>query len=216
MSNDLSLFMPLSEEELDQLEILLEDPAFQEEALRLDEVQGYLCAALSGLRSIAEEDWLVDILGSEEALDTEPGKKAAALLRRFASSLESSLAAGETPTLLLYPEDEESDISDYLAWCQAYLSGVDAAEEDWFESLGYEEGKEKTEDINYLDECLFPFMTLSGEAEAAAIDHGEVWPSDEELSQLKEECKEDLPQAVVDIYQFWLKIRNSRRADRVN
>ena len=188
-------------------------PSEYYEALSLDEAQGYLCAALSGPMPVAEEDWLMDILGSAEALESEIGQKAAALLRRFAFSLESSLAAGKPPVLLLYPSDEENENNDYQAWCQAYLSGVDAAEEDWFEFLGYGEGQERTEDIGYLDECLFLFMVLSGEAEAVANQHIEEWPSGEELMQLKEECKEDLPLVVLDIYQFWMKIRHPDKTD---
>jgi uncharacterized protein len=35
--------------------------------------------------------------------------------------------------------------------------------------------------ISYLDERLFPLMVLTGEAEAAATEHGEEWPEGEEL-----------------------------------
>ena len=35
------------------------------DAMRLDEIQGYLCAALSGPQAIPEDDWLADVLGSD-------------------------------------------------------------------------------------------------------------------------------------------------------
>ena len=47
----------LPDEELDRLETLLDDPALPE-ALRLDQIQGYLCAALAGPRATDEEEWL--------------------------------------------------------------------------------------------------------------------------------------------------------------
>ncbi|MBP6709961.1 MAG: YecA family protein, partial [Propionivibrio sp.] len=159
MTNE-SLQAQLADDQLDRLEELLSDPALPE-AMRLDEIQGYLCAALSGPQPIAEEEWLADVLGDETLLETEIGREAAELLRRFATALEEELAAGEPPVLLLYgKEDDENGPSDYVPWCQAYLAGVDAAEEDWFEFLGETEDGEVDEDsgdeISYLDERLFP------------------------------------------------------------
>ena len=48
-----TLHAQLDDEHLDRLEALLDDPAL-EEAMRLDELQGYLCAALSGPQPIPE------------------------------------------------------------------------------------------------------------------------------------------------------------------
>lgn len=212
MTSENSLQAQLADEQLDRLETLLDDPALSE-AMRLDEIQGYLCAALSGPQAIPEESWLADVLGSDEALESAAGQEAAALLRAFAVALEAELAAGEPPVLLLYPKDDSDDSpSDYLPWCQAYLAGVDAAEDDWFEFLGEKEGDDEDEDseeITYLDERLFPLMLLTGEAEAAAREHGEEWPDGEEGEQVQNDCEEDLPQAVTDIYRFWLAKRGT-------
>jgi uncharacterized protein len=200
----------LADEQLDRLETLLDDPELQE-AMRLDEIQGYLCAALSGPQPIPEDDWLADVLGSDEALESDAGREAAQLLRAFAAALEAELASGEPPVLLLYAkEDDEDGPSDYLPWCQAYLAGVDAAEDDWFEFLGEKEDdddEEDSEEISYLDERLFPLMVLTGEAEGAAREHGEEWPEGEEREQIENDCEEDLPQAVTDIYRFWMAKR---------
>lgn len=202
--------IPLTDAELDRLEELLDDPAL-EEALRLDEAQGYLCAALAGPRPMPPERWLSDILGSDEALEQPVGLEAAGLLRRFADALEADLNAGEPPTLLLYPLEEGDDApSDYQPWCEAYLAAVDSAEEDWFDFLGEDDAEENAEnseedyeEIAYLDERLFPLMVLTGEAESAAREHGEPWPEGEEREQMLADCEDDLPQAVADIYNFW-------------
>jgi uncharacterized protein len=210
MTTENSLQAQLADDQLDRLEALLDNPALPE-AMRLDEVQGYLCAALSGPQAIPEDQWLADVLGSEDALESDAGSEAAELLRAFAVALEAELAAGEPPVLLLYPKDDDEDSpSDYLPWCQAYLAGVDAAEDDWFEFLGETEGDdEDNEEITYLDERLFPLMLLTGDAEAAAREHGEEWPDGEELDDVRNECEEDLPQAVTDIYRFWLAKRGT-------
>ncbi|WP_319238742.1 UPF0149 family protein [uncultured Propionivibrio sp.] len=195
-----------SDEQLDRLETLLSSPTL-ENAMGLDSAQGYLCAALAGPHPMAPERWLTDILGSENALEIAEGLEAAGLLRQFADAIEAELAEGTPPVLLLYPTSDEEDApSDYVPWCQAYLAGVDAAEQDWFEFLGEEEAddnEEIREEIAYIDECLFPLMVLTGEAEAAAREHGEEWPEGEELEQVINDCEEDLPQAVADLYCFW-------------
>ncbi|MDR3221803.1 MAG: UPF0149 family protein [Candidatus Accumulibacter sp.] len=197
---------PLDDEQLDRLEILLETPEL-DEAMRLDEVQGYLCAALSGPQPIGEEDRLADILGGASALDSEPGREAAGLIRQFAEALAAGLAAGDPPLLLLYPKDDDDDASDYLPWCGAYLAGVDQAGEDWFESIEKDGGKEAEEQADYLDERLFPLMVLTGEAEAAAKEHGETWPEGDERAAIEQECQDYLPLAVAEIHRFWLARR---------
>lgn len=206
---------PLSDEDLDRLEELLDDDALHE-ALRLDEIQGYLCAALAGPGPIPDDDRLVDILGSEDALDSEAGRAAAEIIERMAEALEAEMAAGQPPTLLVYDKENESGEpgepgdSDYASWCLAYLTAVDASPEDWFEFLGDEQntGDPDTDErirdeIAYLDERLFPLLVLTGEAEEAAREHGEEWPDGEELEALQGECADDLAQAVTDIYLFW-------------
>ena len=203
----------IDDDQIDRLENLLDDPALQD-AMRLDEIQGYLCAALSGPRPIPEDDWLVDVLGSEEALQSATGREAADLLRRFARALQCGLAAGEAPVLLLYPKgDDDTGPSDYEPWCRAFLAGVDVAEDDWFEFLGEDEDDEDDEEvsaeISYLDERLFPLMVLTGDAEAAAREHGEEWAQGEDRDELENDCEEDLPQAVVDIYRFWAAKRGT-------
>lgn len=220
MQTQTPLQAQLSDQELKHLETLLSAPALPK-AMRLDEIQGYLCAALSGPQPLPAEIWLVEALGSAEAQDSAIGRESAELLRRFAAVLETELARGEPPMLLLYAKDGDSEDegpSDYAPWCQAYLHGVDAAQEDWFEFLGYEEDSEMDEEVSaettYLDERLFPLMLLTGEAEAAAREHGEAWPQDEELKQMENDCEADLPQAVADIYRFWLAKRGVKTIRR--
>ena len=203
------MFSPLSDEQLDRLENLLDAPEL-EEVMRLDEIQGYLCAALSGPQPIDEEDRLLDILGSEDAANSEPGREAADLIRQFTETLTAGLAAGNPPLLLLYPKDESAESpSDYLPWCQSYLMGIDQAPEDWFECIE-DNDKEKAEDeADYLDERLFQLMVLTGDAEAAAKEHGEEWPEGDDRAAIEQECQDDLPQAVTDIYRFWLAKRGT-------
>ena len=210
----MTLPAPLADPQLLRLEQLLGDPALAQ-AMRLDEAHGYLCAALSGPRPLAEEQWLSEVLGSTDSEANDILCEATSLLRIFVSELETGLARGEPPVLLLYPvEGREDGAGDYVPWCQAYLHGVDAASEDWFDALGAEDGKEDSEEICYLDEQLFPLFMLTGDAEAAALAAGEDWLSGEALDRLQLECEEKLPQAVSDIYRFWVAQRSIKTIRR--
>ena len=93
MTNE-SLQAQLADAELDRLEELLSDDALPN-AMRLDEIQGYLCAALTGPQPIAEEEWLADALGDEALLETEIGREVADLLRRFAEQQRRRLDADQ-------------------------------------------------------------------------------------------------------------------------
>jgi uncharacterized protein len=200
---------PLGDDELDRLEALLGETEL-EDAMCLDEIQGYLCAALSGPRPIDEDDRLIDILGGEAAVDSAPGREAAGLIRRFTEALAADLAAGRPPVLILYPKDDGDDApNDYLPWCHAYLAGVDMADEDWFVHVEEDGGETAEEQISYLDGRLFTLLVLSGDAEDAARKYGEAWPEGDERAIIEQECQEDLPQAVVDIHLFWLARRGA-------
>jgi len=203
----------LTDRQLLRLEELLAEPAL-EQAMRLDEAQGYLCAALSGPQPAPEERWLREVLGdTDEAGDAV--REAAELLRRFAAQLQLDLASGQPLMLLLYGgnADDES-LSDYTPWCEAYLHGVDAAAEDWFEALGADDEQADSDEIAYLDEQISPLLMLSGDAEAAARDAGDDWPSGPELDRQLVECEEKLPQAVTNIYRFWRAQRSIRTVRR--
>lgn len=200
----------LIDADLLRLEQLLADPALQQ-AMRLDEAQAYLCAALAGPQPMAEAQWLGEVLGDAATSADDTGREATDLLRRLAAELAAGLACGEPPILLLYAkEGDASDDSDYVPWCQAYLHGVDSAPIDWFDALGAADDKEDSEEICYLDEQLFPLFMLTGDAAAAAAAAGEEWLSGRDLDHMRNECEEKLPQAVTNIYRFWVAQRSVR------
>lgn len=201
-----------ADDDLLRLEQLLDEPVL-ESAMRLDEAQGYLCAALSGPQPVAEEQWLPELLGGADAMTTAAGREASELFRRFATQLREVLASGQAPILLLYGAEQDDDavgenagddgVDDYLPWCMGYLRGVDTAPVDWFDALGAQDDSEDSEEIEYLDEQLFTLFMLTGDAEAAAKEAGEEWPLGRESDRLRAECEERLPQVVSDIYRFW-------------
>lgn len=206
---DIAPQSPIEDALLDELETLLDSESLQE-CMRLDEIQGYLCAALAGPEAINVSDRLADIFGDESLISSPEGRKATEIINLLAESLEQTMAAGEAPVLLLYPKnDTEDSPSDYSPWCQGYLAGVDQSNVDWFEFIENSNNDDAEDEISFLDERLFPMMVLTGEAEAAATEHGEQWPAGEEKAELEEESESNVGQAAADIYRFWLAKRKS-------
>lgn len=188
----------VAEQELDRLEVLLDDPALAE-AMRLDEIQAYLCAALSGPQPATADECLTAIFG--ESADSPVLQEASAVVRRIAAHLDAQLGSDAPFALWLYPSSEDEDAPmDYAPWCMAYLQGVDEAIEDWFDALDDEEAA-------FLDERLYPLIVLTGEAETAAREHGEKWPEGEELAALMKECEEEVPTVIEEIHRFWMAKR---------
>lgn len=204
----------LTERDFRQLDDLLASPELAR-SMRLDEAQGYLCAALAGPQAIEEAQWLAEVLGDADPERCDVARQATVWLRRLARELEADLAAG-TPLARLRGEQENGPEAgnDRAAWALAYLHGVETSPVDWFDALGAEDDSEASEEVSFLDEQLFPFFMLSGEAEAAAAEAGEEWPSGAELDRLRQECEDLLPQAVTDIYRFWLAQRSRRTIRR--
>ena len=184
----------VTDQELDHLETLLDSSSLGE-AMRLDEIQAYLCAAMSGPQPANVEDCLTAIFG--DSADSPVLQEARALVSKIASHLDTQLSSQAPFALWLYPASEGDDAPmDYGPWCMAYLHGVDESMEDWFDNLDEEE-------TSFLDERLYPLIVLTGEAEAAAREHGEPWPDGDELVELMKDCEEEVPGAVEDIHRFW-------------
>jgi uncharacterized protein len=192
---------PMTDQDLDRLEGLLDDPAL-EDAMRLDEMQGFLCAALAGPQPLPDEEMIDEMIGEPGDLNAPAVVEAREFAGRLIARVREQLTSGEV-VLWLYPETSAEDSAmDYGPWCMAYLHGVDLAGEDWFDPLDDEEAQ-------FLDERLYPMMVLTGEAEAAAREHGEEWPTGEERDELTSDCQDQLPAAVAEIHAFWVAKRGA-------
>jgi len=184
---------PLSDAELQRLEDLLASEIFQGEAMTLDELQGFLCAILSGPESIAPSQWLPAALGESPRYESaEQAREALDLVMRFYNQIAQSLNDGEALDFVLYRPDESSEY-DYETWCRAYLEGVDFSPVAW----------EETGDSGEVEELLFPIVTLAGELSVQTRRRLKT----DEFAELLESCREDLAGVVLDIHRYWLALR---------
>ena len=193
---------PLTDAEISHLEFLLATPGFAKQSMGLDEIQGYICAIISGPARVSAAQWLPAVLGNPEFESEAQAEEVKALLLRFFDEIAADLKAGESLGLVLNLEDApegggESDY-DYAAWCQAYLDGVESSTIAWTDAGDDEE----------INDLLFPISLLAGEIDPKAL--RSVKP--QEMTALLKECREDLPMLAVEIYQYFQSLRERPKA----
>lgn len=187
----------LTEAEISHLEFLLASPRFAKQSMGLDEIQGFVCAVLSGPAGVAPEQWLAAVLGNPEFESAAEAQDIKALLMRFHAEIAADLAAGESLGLVLNVQESGKSASaneyDYSAWCQAYLDGVEFSKLPWLEAGDEDE----------INDLLFPISLLAGEIDPKALKQ----IKSREMADLLQECREDLPMLAVDIYKYFQSLR---------
>lgn len=194
---------PLSDADLDRLEVLLEAEVFQGEAMRLDEVQAMLCAVVSSPVPIEPAVWLPEALGQGMEAGGDAVEEAIELLMRLNNDIASALMADETVAPVLYPVDESCEEYDYEAWADSYVFGAGLAG-DWYELAG--------KSADDLSELLEPMFLLNGMLKEDAEKSGERWFAPAEEARLVADIQENLPVIVQTLYNFW---RNKRAGGTV-
>ena len=193
-----TLATPLSNAEISHLETLLATPAFKKQAMGLDEIQGFLCAVISGPQQTKPAKWLPAVLGDPDYESAEQETAVKDLLLRFHAEIVADLSAGESLGLVLNLTDPSNAAAegeyDYGAWCQAFLDGVEFSDAPWTEAG----------DDNEINEFLFPISLLAGEIDPKALK--QIKPR--EMVELLKECREDLPMLAIDIYKYFESLRD--------
>lgn len=192
----------MSEQEMDRLEDLLAADVFRNEAMTLDILQGFLCAAISGPETIPASMWMPLALGeSPEYESPAQEKETADLVMKFHDAMASALRNGEDFDLILYGLEEDPERLDYAAWCEGYVYGAQIGEENWFELAG--------EFAPDLSEKMEVFFLLSGMLKEDARKNREPWLSAKEEEKALAKAEEAFPGTIHDIFRFWQVQRSS-------
>ncbi len=166
---------------------LLDPHAESGTTMRLDEVQGFMMALLSGPDQVSPHIWLPEVLGEEAVFSEQEQTEIRQLVLDMAADMRAQLAEGKLPELYLY--DGEDGLPDVYTWCNAYLYGLDVVETDWFEAV---------DDENFED-LFYPIMALGGVFDEQEDGAAVLTLSDEELTELES----DLPHSLLSIYRYW-------------
>lgn len=131
---------PLDEDDFQRLDALL-DATGNENAMVVEEIDGFLAALACSPDAIGEEELLTQVLGAEpfddgllasssasDATPPETRAEIAALLRRHAARVVAALDAGEFGPVLSY--DDEGN-ADGVAWAVGFLRGVELHPDSW-------------------------------------------------------------------------------------
>ncbi len=205
MTDPRALDEPLSDSELDELEVFLASDAVPQDCMDLEMLDGYLTAVVSGPEVIQPSEWLPQVWseGSKSAapvfVDNDQAQRIMGLVLRHFVGIQRTL--GESPTRfrpLLYVPDEKAQRgerapAEATAWCEGYMAGVKLRDDEWQPLYDAEDARD----------WIFPIEALAfGDRDD---DFTEWVDSDEKRAELIEE----LPVAAVLIFRFWLSRREA-------
>jgi uncharacterized protein len=184
----------LTEAEVDRLEHFLNAPERIDSTLGLDAVQGLFAAIADSASPMPPGRWLPEVVGDAPAFaSTAEEAEVTVLLERFRDETARQLDEGEGFDFILYGPD--GDEEGFASWAEGYLIGVDLADPPWDESAEAED----------LDNMLFPFLALTGQAKDMAIAAGEEWMDADDEARLLAEIREGLADHLIDVRRYWFE-----------
>jgi uncharacterized protein len=181
-----AISLPLTDQQIDQLDAYLLSDQVQEEALDYIALHGYLCALAISPAPLSEDEWLEQVMAQPQTNKTDSQRQdMLALMRKELAYLRECLESDQDidlPCDLTLEVDQEGDcLLEY--WAQGFMELIFSQEEVWF--------SEQEEDVA---ECLLPFML------AAKLDEDSEL---EELRRQPELCQqlcEQIPELLQDLY----------------
>jgi len=183
----------MTENELNRLEAWLASPVFKGRAMRIDKLQGFLCAVISSPEIIPPGEWMPDALGKEPEYESlEQATEFMSSMMGFYNDVAGILLGKQPPKLILKPRSPTDKRLDYQAWCDGYILGWALSTEEWLRP-----GNEP------LKKLTFPILYLSGAFNEDAQRRGKECVPEEEDFKVAQDCADSLPQAVMGIYSFW-------------
>jgi uncharacterized protein len=187
-----AILPPLTEQEFDRLEALLDSDLFDGKAMSLDALQGFLCAVISGPETIVPSVWMPAALGEPLYENPQQAEEVLDLVMRYYDDIAASLQQGEGMSFTVYHPDDSEDY-DFETWCAGYLEGVELSEVDWYEAGDPEE----------VDELLFPIAVLARDLDILREPDQRVI-TEKEKAGLEADCRESLAATLIQIYRYWL------------
>ncbi|MGB8410944.1 MAG: UPF0149 family protein [Gallionella sp.] len=201
-SDQRQIVVPLSDEEMDELDSFLMSDATSDETMMLDCLDGYLTAIVTGPVTLKPSEWLPRVWGTTEkdepAFDTlAQAERITGLIFRHLNDIIWRLQQNPDTfepvfDTTVYP-DESREYTDGEMWAYGYMTGIDLQRRNWKAFF----------DQPSSVEVLRPIYLLGAE---------DVTPEEAELSRTPEqrdELSEQIPASVAWIYRFWQPYRRA-------
>jgi len=195
MNADLNI--PLSDDELDELDRFLMSDATNEESMDIAMLDGFLTALAIGPNTLPPSRWMPVIWGGEMVWESEAqAKRMMSLVFRHANDILFTLRSypDDFEPLLYEREHEGKKIPIIDEWCIGFVQGMALDEEAWRPLLDSEEG----------EDMVFPIMLYGTEA------GWEQLRDDPALENRHEEFAAALGDSVIAIMDWWLPARKAK------
>lgn len=199
MNADLNI--PLSDEELDELDKFLMSGATNDESMDISMLDGFLTALSIGPNTLPPSRWMPVIWGGPMTWESEAqAKRMMSLVFRHANDILFTLRSyPDEFEPLLYERDHKGEKTPIIdEWCTGFIKGMALDEEAWRPLMETEEG----------NDMLFPIMLYGTEA---GWDELESTPT---LEEKHHEFAASLGDSVIAIMDWWLPVRKAKSTVR--
>lgn len=200
--NPARLMVPLSEEEIDELDDFLMSDAVSDETMMLDQLDGYLTAIIIGPTTLRMQDWLSGIWGpgEEHAPEFETMDHAQHILdliTRYMNGIVWSFQADpdafEPMFNMVTFDNDQKEYLDAEMWAYGFMQGIALSREDW----------QPLYDDTQASSALRPIYLLGAD---------KVTRDEEKLTRTpaqREELAKQIPAGLAAIYRYWLPYRKA-------
>ncbi len=177
------LSIPLSEDELTELDSFLLSEACDDETLSVDEAHGYLSGLAVLPQTIERGQWLEYIWNSPAFIDNDEKEHFTQLMQRLNQEIVQTLENGDEFEPLVIETEEEGEVLEaFEGWCVGFMYAVDQHHSIW-----------KTLD-SHTNALLTPIAKL-----AMLEDEDDPDMDDDEYS----EWVDLLPGSVSGLFNYW-------------
>ena len=134
----MNLDLPLSEDELDELDAFLMSEAVPEDGMEISTLDGFLAAIVLNPQVIRPSQWLPWVWDMEngeaspEFTDAQQANRILGLLMRHYNTVAKSIDGGWFDPLLVELEQPDgSEFFDAEGWCEGFMLGVSMFQDAW-------------------------------------------------------------------------------------
>lgn len=207
-ANSMRMMVPLSAEELEELDDFLLSDAVSDESMTIDSLDGYLTAIVIAPTALRMDDWLPGVWGTEtdDAPEFETMGQAQHIMELILRLMNSiSISLGNDPDAfepifdIGFYDGIDNEFIDAEMWSYGFLQGLALCRHDWKAFLA----------DPIACKSLDPMRLLGAD---------DVTPEEDALTKTpeqRESIAKQIPAAIASIYRYWLPYRKAAHERQV-